>query len=72
VFALLPIRFSETKRGGGGDLPLFLELIEDGLIRFDRGAEVAVGFFFQQPLRKLSLKLSAAGVRAMQNMRDRE
>ena len=46
--ALFAVAFAEAEDGGGGELAVFVELVGDGLVSLDGGAEVLVGLFFEE------------------------
>src|SRR6266496_288808 len=48
--ALFAITFTQTKDGGGSDLPLVVVLVDDRLIGLNGGVEVVIGLFFEQSL----------------------
>ena len=48
--ALFAIAFAEAEDGGGGDLPVVVVLVDDGLIGLNGGVEIVIGLFFEQSL----------------------
>jgi hypothetical protein len=47
-FALFAIDFTDAEDSCGGEFAVFVEAVDDALLRFDCGGEVVVGFFFEE------------------------
>ena len=47
--ALFAVAFAQAEDGRGGELAVLVELVGDGLVGLDGGAQVLVGLFLKQP-----------------------
>src|SRR6267143_1999374 len=51
--AEFPIALAQTEQGRGNDFALLIGLRDDGLVGFDRGIEVMVGFFLEKAVLEI-------------------